>query len=127
MNRKLFRSIAFFLLLTFSSYQLSFAFPVESLNSVAYQKEPAFSELPHAISGVRSTPYDYQSGAIASIITSPLQFIANTSYYIGQGDFKGLLKYWGSELIQLAIQRRKYPFQKYGVRSTEGVPYSVSS
>jgi hypothetical protein len=43
-------------------------------------------------------------GFLAGIITAPLNFIANTAHYLGQGDFKGLMKYWGSMLIQMAIQ-----------------------
>ena len=43
-------------------------------------------------------------GALASLVLGPVQFLANTAYYIGQGDFKGLMKYWGQVLIQIAIQ-----------------------
>ncbi|OGX11556.1 MAG: hypothetical protein A2351_08240 [Omnitrophica bacterium RIFOXYB12_FULL_50_7] len=42
--------------------------------------------------------------AIASIVLSPVSFFANTCDYIGQGDFKGLFKYWGQIALQIVIQ-----------------------
>jgi flagellar biosynthesis protein FliQ len=42
--------------------------------------------------------------ALASIVLGGLQYLVNTLDYIANGDFKGLLKYWGQLLIQMAVQ-----------------------
>ncbi len=37
------------------------------------------------------------------IIMAALNVALNTSLYLAQGDFKGLLKYWGNQLLQIGI------------------------
>ncbi|MFT5208229.1 MAG: hypothetical protein ACI9CF_001998, partial [Candidatus Omnitrophota bacterium] len=43
-------------------------------------------------------------GFLAGMITGPLNSLATTAYYIGEGDFKGLVKHMGQMLLQAAIQ-----------------------
>ncbi|MBP9865087.1 MAG: hypothetical protein KBC91_01645 [Candidatus Omnitrophica bacterium] len=43
-------------------------------------------------------------GFLASLTLGPLKFIGNTAYYLGQGDIKGLFKYWGQMALQFVIQ-----------------------
>ncbi len=87
MSFKLIRFLSLLLLLTFSSHQLSFAYLA-----------PTASLRPPAISHQAFTSFQDQT------LHPPVSEYANTASLLSDGNWKGLLKYWGITALQIGIQ-----------------------